>query len=505
MKTTEFVPSKYQQAIFDWIINCQGDAIITAVAGSGKSTTLVKASELVSTSSSLFLAFNQHVVQSLRQRVTGMEIRTIHSIGSGCLWRALGKTQLDGQKYHHLAKYHAQRIVELKRKAWTQSKPEKHPLPTTEQIQATLRKLVELCQYTLINPQDRQAMDGMIEHFGLEVDDLDLTLSAALAILDEGEELAKYQKVISYSDMLYLPHIWGLQTPRYDWVFIDECQDLNPAQLDLVLKCRVRGSGRMLFVGDDRQAIMGFTGADCDSVQHIKERTQAVELPLSICYRCPRKHLELARDIVPLIEAANDAVDGIVESIKSNQLSSKIKPGDLIISRTTSPLIKTCLELITHRIPARVRGRDLGNALTSIVKDISAMDGFKFRRFSHYLHLYEQAKIAKYAKKSNAESLIESLQDRLDCIRTCYEAFNCKNIDQLCDEIENLFSDNCPTVMLSTVHRAKGLEENRVFILNPSQMPMKWGDQKLWELRQEMNLKYVALTRSREALYFVED
>jgi superfamily I DNA/RNA helicase len=133
------------------------------------------------------------------------------------------------------------------------------------------------------------------------------------------------------------------------------------------------------------------------------------------------------------------------------------------------------------------------------------MDGFNFRRFSHHLHLYEQAKIAKYAKKSNAESLLESLQDRLECIRTCYEAFNCKNIDQLCVEIENLFSDNRPTVMLSTVHRAKGLEENRVFILNPSQMPMKWGGQKLWELRQEMNLKYVALTRSRKALYFVED
>lgn len=503
MKNTEFVPSKYQQAIFDWIINCQGDVMITAVAGSGKSTTLVKASELVSNSSSLFLAFNQHVVQSLRQRVSGMEVRTIHSIGSGCLWRALGKTQLDGQKYYKLARYHAQRISEIKRKAWAQSKPEKHPLPTPEQIQAMLKKLVELCQYTLINPQDRQAMEGMIEHFGLEVDDLDLTLSAVLAILDEGEELAKYQKVISYSDMLYLPHIWGLQPPRYDWVFVNECQDLNPAQLDLVLKCRTKG-GRMLFVGDDRQAIMGFTGADCDSIQHIKERTQAAELPLSICYRCPRKHLELARDIVPQIEAADDAVDGIVEQIKSDQLPGKVKPGDLIISRTTSPLIKTCLELIAHRVPARVRGRDLGTALTSIVRDISNMDGFKFRRFSHYLHLYEQAKIAKYAKKSNAESLLENLQDRLECIRTCYEAFNCKNIDQLCVEIENLFSDNRPTVMLSTVHRAKGLEENRVFILNPSQMPMKWGGQKLWELRQEMNLKYVALTRSREALYLVE-
>jgi superfamily I DNA/RNA helicase len=504
MKTTEFFPSKYQQAIFDWIINCQGDAIVTAVAGSGKSTTLVKAAELVSTSSSLFLAFNQHVVQYLRQWVSGMEVRTIHSIGSGCLWRALGKTQLDGQKYHHLSKYHAQKMAEIKRKAWTQSQPEKHPIPTPEQIQATLKKLVELCQYTLINPQDRQAMEGMIEHFGIEVDDdLDLALSAILAILDEGEELAKYQKVISYSDMLYLPHIWGLQPPRYDWVFVDECQDLNPAQLDLVLKCKSK-NGRALFCGDDRQAIMGFTGADCDSVQHIKEHTQAVELPLSICYRCPRKHLELARNIVPQIEAADDAVDGIVETIKSDQLSCKVKPGDLIISRTTSPLIKTCLELITHRIPARVRGRDLGNALTSIVRDVSAIDGFTFRRFSDHLHLYEQAKIVKYVKKSNAESLIESLQDRLECIRICYEAFNCKNIDQLCDEIENLFSDNRPTVMLSTIHRAKGLEENRVFILNPSQMPMKWGNQKLWELRQEMNLKYVALTRSREALYFVE-
>ena len=70
-------------------------------------------------------------------------------------------------------------------------------------------------------------------------------------------------------------------------------------------------------------------------------------------------------------------------------------------------------------------------------------------------------------------------------------------------EIEGLFSDDRPSVILATVHQAKGLEADRVFILYPDNLPMIWENQQPWELKQEMNLKYVALTRAKAELIFV--
>ena len=86
MTDNGFKPSAYQQAIFAFITNGRGNGIVNAVAGSGKTTTLVKAAELLSTASSLFVAFNKHIATELNERLEGtdMTARTVHSIGYGC-------------------------------------------------------------------------------------------------------------------------------------------------------------------------------------------------------------------------------------------------------------------------------------------------------------------------------------------------------------------------------------------------------------------------------------
>jgi len=70
--------------------------------------------------------------------------------------------------------------------------------------------------------------------------------------------------------------------------------------------------------------------------------------------------------------------------------------------------------------------------------------------------------------------------------------------------IEQIFSDNGKAgVKLSSVHRAKGLEANVVWILCPDLMPHPKAEQP-WEQEQEMNLKYVAITRAKRELRVVE-
>ena len=66
--------------------------------------------------------------------------------------------------------------------------------------------------------------------------------------------------------------------------------------------------------------------------------------------------------------------------------------------------------------------------------------------------------------------------------------------------MNDLYNGRAARVTLSTVHRAKGLEAERVIILRPDQLPL--AVTRDWEKRQELNLEYVALTRSRRELVF---
>ncbi|MDX2231311.1 MAG: UvrD-helicase domain-containing protein [Leptolyngbyaceae cyanobacterium bins.349] len=508
-----FTPSHYQQAIFDWITNGRGDAIVNAVAGSGKTTTLIQASQRLKTSRALFAAFNTHIARTLSDRIPTMTCRTIHSLGNRCVSRYLGRTVLDDSKYRHLCRdttlslhaqlvsHYAQQLQEWA-KAGADPDEEPEPVPKQDDVQGAIAQLVHFTQCTLTDPGDRNAVLNMSEHFGLEVPYPNVIIPAITTILEQGQDLARNDKIIDYADMLYLPYVWDLKPQTFEWVFVDEAQDLSAAQLHLILKARARG-GRMLLVGDPLQAIYGFAGADCESFNRIKETLQAQELPLSICYRCPVKVLELAKKIVPQIEAAPDAPNGKVETIKESKLPEVVKEGDLILCRLTAPLISLCIDLITQRIPARVRGRDIGRMLTAIAREVAQLPGFTFRQFGEFLEEYRTNRIVKLKQRSNSESQIESFSDRVDGVKACYEAFHCKTLEAFCMEIEGLFSDDRPSVILSTVHRAKGLEEERVFILYPDKLPLIWENQQPWELKQEMNLKYVALTRAKAELIFV--
>lgn len=514
-----FKPSKYQHAIFDWIVNGRGDAVVEAVAGAGKTLTLVECAKLIHSGNATFLAFNRHIADELQKRLgKTMTAKTIHSVGYSCLRSHLGRLHVDENKYDDICKPFAQEIADdLQAKyqrdlrTWMRAKdddiPEPEESPTTGVVTGQLKRLAHFVRVTLTDVANRAAVEEVIDRFDC-LDDtftLDMVHLPLRCILREGIRLAENQAVVDYDDMLWLPHVWGVAPSRKcDHVFVDEAQDLSPAQLALVLKMRGRG-GRMFFVADRNQAIMGFAGAMADSVDQIIAATQATALPLSICYRCPTSHIKLAQAIVPSIEPAPGAPEGVVEHISRERIPDVIREGDLVISRCTAPAIKLCIELIGKRIPARVKGRDIGKSLTAIVKEVAKHPNFEFKKFPRFLQEYKDAKIAKLEQRRNSESQMESLRDRCEGIQVCYDSFDSKSLGSLCAEIEELFSDGRSSVTLSTVHRAKGLENERVFILRPDQLPLRWRNQQDWELQQESNVKYVALTRAKSVLYFVEE
>lgn len=486
-----FEPSSYQQAIFDWIRTGQGDGVVNACAGSGKTTTLVEGAKLLNGRRSLFCAFNRHIADALRQRLagTGMIAMTIHGIGMQTLGRHLShEPKIEDRKYFRIVKtYVSQYSGEFRA----------NPEATSQ-----LHKVCRFVRLTLTNYHDQVEMSTMVERYNL---DWQPNFAPAVkSIIEHGNRLAEDTGEIDFNDMLWLPHVLNLQPRQFGFIFVDECQDLSRAQLDLVLKSRAPG-GRSLFVGDPNQSVQFFAGADCQSYFMIRDGLEALELPLSICYRCPRDIIAMAKEIVPQIEAAPGKQRGTIisryEEDDEDFLTRTVREKDLIMCRRNGPLLKHCLRLIRNGVQARVRGRDVGRELADLARRIGAT--CDFGRFPSAVIQYEQAQRALLTARDASDDQLEMLSDKCQAIQECYEGFRSPNAEAMAKKIEDIFADSGAAIWFSSIHRAKGLEAPRTWILDYDRLGKAYDGANEEEKQQELNLRYVALTRSQDTMYLI--
>lgn len=302
-------------------------------------------------------------------------------------------------------------------------------------------------------------------------------------------------------ETVYCIDVDGNQNFFANGILVHNCQDLSPAQLDTAMRAVAPG-GRVLAVGDPLQSVFGFAGADSQSFHRIVRRLDATVFPLSVCYRCPSSHLELARELCPQIEPAPGARAGTVQTWGRGEVVSKIREGDLVLCRRNAPLLKLCYELIGDGISAAMKGRDIGEGLVKLAKGLDKLGPFD--SFGELIDSWENQEIEALIKSGKeSEGRIESIGDRAECLRTIHSAARPKMLAELLSAIESLFATDRPSVLCSSVHRAKGLENDRVVILEPDLLRNPHAKRD-WQLEQERNLLYVALTRAKETLAFVE-
>lgn len=110
-----------------------------------------------------------------------------------------------------------------------------------------------------------------------------------------------------------------------------------------------------------------------------------------------------------------------------------------------------------------------------------------------------------YAIKQDNKA--EALEDRLDTIEVFLDGLDTDDytIQRLKNDISSLFSDNMQSfaVKLMTQHKSKGLEADRVFILDFA-LNEKFMSKASNQQKQEYNLAYVAVTRSKRELTFID-
>ena len=154
-----------------------------------------------------------------------------------------------------------------------------------------------------------------------------------------------------------------------------------------------------------------------------------------------------------------------------------------------------------NKIKSKIRGKDIGEGMISLICKTGAktIHGLVVLLDVEKNKLYKKLK-KKGIKHPSLHPKMEVLCQKIEVIE--YLANEVKSVKELKELIENIFTDDVKGILLSTIHKAKGLENNRIFFLAPELIPSKFATQP-WQVEQEMNLKYVAITRAKVELIYV--
>lgn len=517
--------SQYQQSLFDFGVAGSGHGIVNAVAGSGKSTSLVGlVASLPASSKIAVVAFNNHSVADLAAKMPStISVSTAHKFGMSSLFRYFGEPfKPNDEKMRDLCRCEVlaliDRIVrgsdvatftEMDLLVYGTKSKDRVTVADSKALRrlaaAYLESIIHFAMASLYL-LDVMSLVEMADYFCVDHDfsdelAYDVLLPLVGGLIERSVVMAIEKQNVSLDELLYLPVRLKLGFPAYDFVLQDEAQDASNCMMAMI--GNMASSGRLISVGDKFQSIQGFTGAAADSFDRIVDTFNPTKLDLSICYRCPSSHLDLARRLVPGIQDKPGAIQGSIFVVAIDNVARLARMGDLMLCRFTAPLVEMCLGLIGRGIKAMVRGRDIGSQFTALVEKVG---GLFPEKFLDGLQSYLSPRISRLVKDEDKVKL-QALIDRRDAVITCFESFGfeCGNRDEFCKKILNLFcsDDEKPPVTLATIHRSKGDEADRVWILGSDLLPFTKKARHDWQVQQELNLTYVALTRSKSDLFLV--
>ena len=548
----DFTPSKYQQDILDCFTSTNENIMVNALAGSGKSSTICLLTEHID-KSSIYIAFNSSIVEEFKKKIKNPKVKvmTMHSLAYSIMLYNVGQEQenessqgtsrgfgkqrnrkevhLDNLKYHkildeELAKRYG-RYMDFNRKMFYKDQ---------------YVSLYNLCCLTMTNMSSASDIDKLIKDhtlftsFGEEDYPKPSTqeIIGTLKALDtKSKQIFELDGSISFTDMLYITY-WKLKNEEWEvpyWalyinVFIDETQDLSALQLCFLPFVR-RKNGRYVFVLDKNQAIYAFSGSDSNAWQAIPRLfSPIVSFDLPICYRCAKSHLRRVNQGFNIpIKPRDNAPEGFIKNIEKYEIKDYVQPGDLIISRKNKWLSECILSLVKNGIPIYMEDKAV---VDDIKKIISKSKSASIRGLKAHLEKtidsYNQ-KIKKLINKrtESAEESEKKIEETVDTnskidninflsdILTSYVKKGnslATSTDVFTKYITNLLnttpSPDC--VRICSVHKAKGLEAENVFVLNEGKITYDFRQSKEQNV-QEKNLSYISMTRAKNGLYLVKE
>lgn len=451
----------------------------------------------------LFCAFNKDIVKEIEKKVskdlTNVDIRTVHSLGFLMIQRNFKGQEIipNENKYRQFIINNLDDISTIDISMLRYRDKMKYIDNVCD--------LVNFSRFYLVNSE--KEIEKLIKKYDIDIiaDEIDATIN----VLEWGKT---YISEIDFTDMIWLPYVLDLKPIGllYDYILGDECQDFSVAQRELLLRCR-KINTRMFLFGDKNQTIYAFCSADPQSFDILKSLPNTSTLPLSISYRCAKNIVRFAQNVVSTIEH-NEANKNDGE-VKYNVELEEVQDGDMVLCRNNAPLMKIYNDFIRMGKKCQIRGKDIGTNLKRLVKSMHQDElNVSLEKDGLFVRLYDSLfemrnKILKQTgldmKSVMNDSRITNKLDMIRALEVLSEGLTTS--EELIAKIGSMFSDKkISGISLSTIHKAKGLEAENVYIACPSLMPCKSATLD-WEIEQEKNLMYVAYTRAKNKLCFINE
>jgi len=492
-----FEPTAEQRAILDAVRHDKRSIMIRAYAGAAKTTTLeLIAKALPPSVPVLYLVFNAKNKKEAEERMPSqVTVMTMNGLGHRAFGRGIQKSlKLDDRKLG--------RIVTATAKATAQELD-------TEQW-SSIRALVTKAMQVGIIPTAANR-PGLIPDTNENWESLredatpDATaVSLAHTVLWESIKEA-FTGTISFDDQIYCSALLGGAFPRFPLVMVDEAQDQSRLNAIMIRRC---AADRLIIVGDEKQAIYAWRGADGNSMTNLKAlRNEWIELPLATTFRCAK--IVVARNAAhaPGFTAWGTNPDGCFRTLPNencttwnwHHVSQSLRPESTcaILCRNNAPLLSLAFKLIRAGIGVQVAGREIGKGLVALSKKLDKDDGVKLSEHMRSIEAWRDKEIA-LSEANDTPQKTEGIHDRAECLlavaRNIPPTFTAGDLRGKLTEI----FERDRGILLSSIHRAKGLEWDCVVHLDPWRIPSKYA--KGEAIAQEHNLKYVCETRAKHTL-----
>lgn len=461
-----------QLTILDVAQSTTDNLMISALAGCGKTSTLEAIEQAVPRGPILYLVFNKKNATEAEGRMSSTTtVRTFNSIGHRIWAQSQGKNlKLDADKTRNIFKDIAANAPSEHREAiWS---------VYSEVIQGVaLAKALGYVPEGSYSHAKRLLTQNAFYGALDEVPD-DLTGDLINAILTRSIKAA-YEGTIDYNDQIYMPALFGGTYPRFPLVLVDEYQDLSPVNHALLQRLV---KGRLIGVGDPNQNIYGFRGAKANGMIEAEAAYSCTSLPLTTSFRCPSAIVKHVQWHVPSFRAAKEGGD--VVSI--NRLGGiGIREHSTVICRNNAPILALAFSLLSAGRSVSVAGGDIGPRIVNVMRKLGP-DSLEGAALIDAINEWEELKLAKESKTAS---------DMAACMRIFAE--HGRSLHGAMTYAKHLFEQK-GTTHLTTGHKAKGLEWEDVYHLDP------WHVRRGHPSQQDQNLDYVVSTRSCNRLTEIE-
>ena len=541
--------SKYQEKILRYFNdNPRSNMMISALAGSGKSTMACLLSEHTTTSD-IYVAFNNSIAEEFRTKIKNpkTKVMTLHSLGLSIMNSNIrtakeekkityANATLDNLKIHKIIDNELtilDRRMDFMKKMFYKDQ---------------YFTLYNLCRLTMTNLADSTALRQIIQDYrlfendeGYQFPDITDCISMLKNVDGESWNIFNQTGVIDFTDMLYITY-WKLErkeweVPYYNFytnIYADECQDLSTIQINL-LKFIKRKNGRYVWIGDSNQSIYNFCGANAYAMKQIHNLYSPLkEFDLPICYRCPSSHLKQVNRLfnIPILPR-DDAPKGKIYHIEKEDILSKIHEGDMIISRKNKWLGSVIVDLAKAGKPIQIEDKEMVASIKKIVeknKNSTAKGLRKDLKEEVTKYSQERAKknsqLLEAVQENNVEEVVTAIDDNkkidnCNFILGILKEYLKKNPNATKDNFavyisnllntgdsktskSNVFTVKTKPIRICSVHKAKGLEAENVFVLNEGRVCFDFRNSKE-QNQQEKNLSYISYTRAKNNLYLVSE